>query len=50
MMNVILTVLVAFLLTLWLGRIVIPALRALKAGSPDFKIRYQNYSNKYNLA
>ena len=32
MMNVILTILVAFLLTLWLGRIVIPALRALKAG------------------
>ena len=26
------------------------SLRALKAGSPDFKIRYQNYSNKYNLA
>ena len=32
MMNVILTILAAFLLTLWLGRIVIPALRALKAG------------------
>lgn len=32
MMNVILSVLVAFLLTLWLGRVVIPALRALKAG------------------
>ena len=26
------------------------SLRALKVGSPDFKIRYQNYSNKYNLA
>jgi len=26
------------------------SLRALKAGNPDFKIRYQNYSNKYNLA
>ena len=32
MMNVILTILTAFLLTLWLGRVVIPALRALKAG------------------
>ena len=26
------------------------SLRALKAGSPDFKIQYQNYTNKYNLA
>ena len=26
------------------------SLRALKAGSPDFKIQYQVYSNKYNLA
>ena len=32
MMNVILNIFVAFMLTLWLGRIVIPALRALKAG------------------
>ena len=26
------------------------SLRALKAGSPDFKIQYQVYSDKYNLA
>ena len=32
MMNVILTIVTAFMLTLWLGRLVIPALRALKAG------------------
>ena len=32
MMNVILTILVALLLTLWAGRYLIPALRALKAG------------------
>ena len=32
MMNVIFTIAVAFVLTLALGRVVIPALRALKAG------------------
>ena len=32
MMNIILTILTAFVLTLLLGRIVIPALRRLKAG------------------
>ena len=32
LMNVIVTIAVAFVLTLGLGRVVIPALRALKAG------------------
>ena len=26
------------------------SLRALKARDPDYKIRYQNYSHKYDLA